>query len=239
MNYLLVGAVAISVLSVSTCTCLLLLDARALVKAQFGVAQREGTKTRDLIDRQANGIRSDLTGQLNGIRRQALGALNQQSALIRRDIADGLGQLNHTVSIAVTQAVEPIQGIRADLGPVLANAAALTVASTRLVDNYAALPAQLSTELRPSWLAIQPEITCRQLDGSGYGGCWHSRITGLMGEAVNVGGTFTKHFPSLVSSFDGIGVDTHKFTTKFTAPTSTRTKIWEGFRGVGAIASHF
>jgi len=64
-------------------------------------------------------------------------------------------------------------------------------------------------EFRPAWLSLQPEITCRQLDGSGYGGCWHSRVTGLLGEALNVGGVFTQHFPILSTSITGIAKDTH------------------------------
>ncbi len=243
MKTFVLGCLGVSILSICVCLCLLILTLRA-----------EMTGTRAALVEKVDQVRIDsfaeIDAQANGIRKDTLVALNQQSVLIRKDLADGLKALNHTVSEpldhitvtlqdAVNKADKRLASLDDHIAPVLENASALTVASTRLVDNYAALPGQLSTELRPSWLAIQPEITCRQADGSGYGGCWHSRITGLMGEAVNVGGTFTKHFPSLVSSFDGIGVDTHKFTTKFTAPTSVKTKIWEGFRGVGAIASHF
>ncbi len=239
MKGFLLCALALSIIAVSTCLCLLILSTRQTVElipvemdyTRVALVQRLDKLQVDAlneIDSQANGIRKDMRkdvamiagkadAQLTGIADKADTQMNG----IRKDLKE-----------SVAMAVAPITEMRADLKPLL-------VSSTRLVDNYAALPGQLSTELRPSWLAIQPEITCRQADGSGYGGCWHSRLTGLMGEALSVGGTFTKHFPSLVTSFDGIGVDTHKFTTKFTAPTSTRTKIWEGFRGVGAIASHF
>lgn len=73
-----------------------------------------------------------------------------------------------------------------------------------LVSVYAALPDQLGQQLRHSWTAIEPEITCRQADGTGYGGCWHSRVSALMGEAARVGGTFTQRFPEFADSTNGI-----------------------------------
>lgn len=104
-----------------------------------------------------------------------------------------------------------LASIQDDLQPVFAG-------STHLMDTYAALPGQLGTELRPSWLALQPEITCRQADGSGYGGCWHSRVTGIMGEAVKVGGTFTQEFPKFAGSINGMAGDARAWTGKYVYP---------------------
>jgi hypothetical protein len=233
-------------LALTICTCWLLLTVRetvARVPSEIA-AFAEGLSAQVVelrtdafaeIDLQALNLETDATTQLSGIRREALG----EFADVRKTADRQLTGLRTDLVASVKTAVLPIEGIRTDLQPVLANAASLTESSTHLVDTYAVLPAQLATEFRPSWLALQPEITCRQLDGSGYGGCWHSRITGLMGEAVKVGGVFTQHFPSMVSSVDGIGVDVHTATHKFVAPTSTKAKIWEGFRSMALIASHF
>jgi hypothetical protein len=239
-------AIAVAVLAVAGCFCALLLTIRATVAAvpgeiavtrsalidqvaalrvdAFAEIGQQATAIRQTADSQATAIRTDAMGQISGFRADANTRL------------DGLTLKLQGIA---NKADDQITGLRYQISPVLINAAALTASSTHLVDTYAALPAQLTTEIRPAWLAIQPEITCRQLDGSGYGGCWHSRITGLMGEAVRVGGVFTQHFPSMVSSMDGIGVDVHTFTTKFTAPTSTKTKIWDGFKSMALIASHF
>ncbi len=238
MKAFLLGAAAVAILALAGCLCALILTTRQTVElipvemdyTRWALVDRLDklqVAALNEIDSQANGIRKDLQKDVKMITNKS----DAQIADIATKADAQLTGIRKDMKESVALAIAPITEMRTDLKPLLAS-------STRLVDNYAALPGQLSTELRPSWLAIQPEITCRQLDGSGYGGCWHSRITGIMGEAVNVGGVFTKHFPSLVSSWDGIGVDTHKFTTKFTAPTSTRTKIWEVFRGSAALASH-
>ncbi len=84
-----------------------------------------------------------------------------------------------------------------------------------LLGNYAALPAQLERKFQPSWLAIEPEITCRQIDGTGYGGCWHARVTALLGEAARTGGVFTQQFPILVNTFQQTNTHLAEFTGSF------------------------
>ena len=104
-----------------------------------------------------------------------------------------------------------LEGFRKDVQPTLAGIDELTA-------SYAALPGQLGKELQPAWQAIQPEITCRTLAGAGYGGCWHSRITGLFGEAERVGGVFTQKFPAFSDSVTGIAADVHTATHHYLAP---------------------
>jgi hypothetical protein len=139
-------------------------------------------------------------------RRDVVTRADAQITALRGDVMTRVDKIEADANGRTGEALAIVAGIRQDAVPVLTS-------SARLMNTYAAVPAQLGAELRPSWRAIQPEITCRQADGSGYGGCWHSRITGLMGEALKVGGVFTKHFPSMVASVDGIGVDVHSMTT--------------------------
>jgi hypothetical protein len=129
------------------------------------------------------------------------------------------------------EALGIVKDLNGDLKPLLAKATTLTA-------NYAALPDRLAAEMRPSWLAIQPEITCRQADGTGYGGCWHSRVTGLMGEALKVGGVFTQKFPSLADSTTGIASDIRSMTKAtderffHPPPRTLKQKIAAGFKDV-------
>jgi hypothetical protein len=152
------------------------------------------------------------------------------------------GEIRHgfdsTLALAdqrTADALNQIRELRGDLRPVFAGA-------TALAETYAALPDRIGAELRPSWLAIEPEITCRMADGSGFGGCWHARGTALLGEAVKVGGVFTQHFPSYAismdasaKSFTGIAADVHKFTSKATAPLTPWGKVKVGLGVAGGV----
>ena len=94
----------------------------------------------------------------------------------------------------------------------------------------------MGERLAPSWAKLEPEITCQLADGTGYGGCWHSRITALLGEAANAGGVFTRKFPAFADSTAGIAQDVHKFTSKAVAPRG----FWGTFKdlvgtGSGAV----
>jgi hypothetical protein len=102
-----------------------------------------------------------------------------------------------------------------------------------LLDAYAALPDRVGAEVSPAWLSLKPEITCRTLEGDGYGGCWHSRITALMSEAANVGGVFTKQFPAFSASVNGIAGDVHTFTSKAVAPRG----FWGTFKDILSTGS--
>jgi hypothetical protein len=125
-----------------------------------------------------------------------------------------------------------IEAARAEgVQPVLSAMAGSVVKIGAAADTYAALPSQLATS--PAWLSLQPEITCRQLDGTGYGGCWHSRITALMGEAARVGGVFTQRFPSMADSATGIASDVRGFTHKYVDPHAMKTGDY--FKAAGKI----
>ena len=128
-----------------------------------------------------------------------------------RELATGANARVGDTLARVDDAIAQVKEIRGDLKPVLSGAATLEA-------NYAALPAQIGAQVQPAWLAMEPEFTCRHADGTGYGGCWHSRFTGLFGEAERVGGVFTQQFPLLSASVTGIAADAHGFTKKYVMP---------------------
>jgi hypothetical protein len=87
-----------------------------------------------------------------------------------------------------------VEALRRDIKPVVENAAVVEQNAAALLDAYRALPAQMEERFAPSWAELEPEITCQLADGAGYGGCWHSRITALPGEAANAGSVFSGRF---------------------------------------------
>lgn len=166
-------------------------------------AQTEVRHATDSLIGEVRGARADVIGQVDATRLQILGPAGRFVALQRAVLqrADrGLDILDRTR--------------REQLQPVSA-------AAVGLLGTYSALPHQLAQS--PAWLSLQPEVTCRQLDGTGYGGCWHSRITALMGEAARVGGVFTQRFPSLAESATGIASDIHGWTNKYVMPHKLTT----------------
>jgi len=108
--------------AVTICLCLLLLDARALVKAQFGVAQRESDKTRSLINAQLDRTRGELLkevhGQLTDLRFASQTEIRHGVDTAHVSIQEGLER--------VDTAVGEVHGLRTDLQPVLQNAGAIT-----------------------------------------------------------------------------------------------------------------
>jgi hypothetical protein len=167
-----------------------------------------------------------LVDEVRGARVEVLGPNGQFTALRQdtREIATMLsGQIGGVVEIAA--------GIRSDLQPTVSATTATVTKIGNAADTYRALPSQLANS--PAWLSLQPEITCRQLDGTGYGGCWHSRITALMGEAARVGGVFTQRFPSMADSATGIASDVRGFTHKYVDPHPMKTGDY--FKAAGKI----
>lgn len=170
-----------------------------------GAAQAEVRHATDSLIAEVRGARKDVIGQVDSARLEVLGPDGRfvalQSAVLQR-VDAGVGILDLTR--------------RENVAPVLAALAGTTGKIGTAADTYAALPAQFAQS--PAWLALQPEITCRQLDGSGYGGCWHSRVTALMGEAARVGGVFTQRAPQFVDATLGIEQDVHGWTNKYVLP---------------------
>jgi hypothetical protein len=216
------------------------------------------TRLVDNVTPEIQSTRSALADQLAAVRLDALAEIDSQALLLQQQLRGSLflvngqvSELQHnallaigaTLAIAdqrigdslerVDTALGEVKELQGDLRPVFANAAQAEQGATALMATYRALPGELGEQLAPSWEKLQPEITCRQLDGTGYGGCWHARITALMGEAANVGGVFTQRFPQFATSVDGIAMDVHTFTRKAVAPRG----FWGTFKDVFATAS--
>jgi hypothetical protein len=128
----------ICALAISTCLCLVLLDGRNLEKAQFGVAQREGEKTRKLLDRHAKQVEQDLRLRLDAVlvrvdnlTNKADAQLTGARADIRSGISDSLARVDDirvTLQDAVNKADNRIQSLDDKLTPILTNAASITAA---------------------------------------------------------------------------------------------------------------
>jgi hypothetical protein len=186
-------------------------DARQDLISQIGVARRD-VLTRS--ERQVEGLRSDLVAETSAI----------------RDTADR--RLGDTLARADT-ALATLESLRQDLKPAIENAALTEQSAASLLDTYTALPAQVGERLAPSFAKLEPEVTCQLANGAGYGGCWHARITAVLGEAANAGGVFTRKFPAFADSATGIAKDVHTFTSKAVSPRG----FWGTFKDFVATGS--
>jgi hypothetical protein len=130
--------------------------------------------------------------------------------------------------------------------PVLENAAAVEAGAKDLMAVYENLPDRVYDS--DEWRKLRPEITCQQEDGSGYGGCWHARVTAIMGEAARTGGVFTQEFPkfsasvnSMANSGAGIAADARVVADKIIRPKgfwgNFKDLVGLGVRAGGALGS--
>ena len=134
-DYLRVAKAA-AVLAMATCVCLLLLDARALVKAQNGVAQREATATLDLADRHLKQIEQDLRlredaglDEIKAIHASADQQLTGLRTTVDARLGDTLASYNTTERDANARLAEltgTVAGLRADLKPSLDHVNSIT-----------------------------------------------------------------------------------------------------------------
>ena len=180
--------------------------------------QREGDASRAAATVAIADTRKELLAEVGKLRGDTMARIDSIAANADERTGEVLEIARHTESDARDQ----IAGARGDINRQLTTANGTLYATASSVNalsaRYIEIPDQVANVLMPSFQAIEPEITCRHLDGSGYGGCWHSRVTGLLGEATNVGGVFVKRFPEFSGSVNGIAADVHKFTSKATAP---------------------
>lgn len=241
---------AVCLLAVTLCACLLLLDIRALVKAQFAYESR--------AEAQLTTLRTDATDQLAALRIDALAEVDSQAMILqaqlagtRRDVFAELDEFRGAGMLTAATALAEVDRVRQtaegqlsmaniSLAYGVAAASKTTDHLSSLLDAYAALPDRAVQS--PAWLAIEPEITCRHADGTGYGGCLHARVNGLLGEATNAGGVFVREFPAASAAFVGIENSLDRFANKYISPhpQTVKQKIWSGFKvvvGAGAIAA--
>lgn len=199
--------------------------------------------TRGALVAEVAATRNDLNQQIAATRGDLLTRSERQVNLIRNDVfaetdairATADRRLGDTLSRA-DAALSTVDALREEIRPAIENAAITEQSASALMDTYRALPSEMAERFAPSWEKIEPEITCRLADGAGYGGCWHSRVTALLGEAANAGGVFTKKFPAFADSAAGIAQDVHTFTHHAVAPRGA----WGTFKdilGIGARAA--
>jgi hypothetical protein len=181
--------------------------------------------TRSALVDEVNAAHKDLTKEIEAARRDVLTRTERQAEGLRRDLMTETDAIRGTADRRLGDtlqradvALATLDSLRMDLKPALENASSAEQSAAALLDTYQALPAQLGIRLAPSWAKLEPEVTCQLAGGAGYGGCWHARITAVLGEAANAGGVFTKKFPSFADSTTGIAADVHTFTSKAVAP---------------------
>ena len=166
-------------IALTVCLCLMILDGRALVKAQFGVAQAEGQKIRDLADRQINQTRSALLqevhAQLDAVRTSA-------QAEVRNGVVEAHAVLGETLQRA-DSAIAQVAGLRNDLHPVLYNAAQLTAHVDRLVQTTD----RTVQDIRPQVIGLVAA----------------SKIAA--GELATSGRDFQRALPNMLITWDKIG----------------------------------
>jgi len=138
--WLIPVSVSLAVLAVACCLCLAILDGRALIKAQFGVATREGQATRDLIDKQATAIQAaalaEVRRQGDALRITAAGRIDSvvgESAAWRSTADTRITAIAGVLDSRSGQALSAVEGLREDLRPVLGNMALLEAHADRTV----------------------------------------------------------------------------------------------------------
>lgn len=214
------------------------------------IIAREGDATRNLVSEQARQTRFEVLASLSAWEADANHRLGQALVQVRTTSAAADARTGEALALARSIA-DPASGIvavadrqlsaaNATLAAALNGQQGLVPAARDFLATYQVVPWMISAELdkvnhaaAPAWSAIEPEITCRDAAGRGYGGCWHSRITGLFGEAVNIGGVFTQQFPSIAKSVNGISTDVHTFTSRAVAPRG----IWGNVKDVLGTSS--
>jgi hypothetical protein len=232
-RYLLI-AIAISVLAVSGCLCALILTVRstvAVIPAEIQATRTELASQiaalRDdslgEIDEQANRLRVTAVNQLTVIRKDALAEAEAYRGTVETQLSGARVDLRSVISLPTIQAlVAPLEGIRADLEPVLANAAAIEAHADEGVAVLArrdALPAQL------------------------LGLIAASKVTA--GETAQTMKAIRDATPQFITTGQitndqvaGVVTDIHTLTTKFTKPLTMKQKIWEGFKATAILIAH-
>ncbi len=178
------------------------------------VLQAESEKTRVWLGAQVQELRIDTFAEIHSVHED----LVRQVAGTRRDLFAEVGVFRSDANQWMSESLARIDRLQTSVNPALDGLARTEAAFQGLAERYTALPDQVASELQPAWSSLQPEITCQALDGSGYGGCWHARITAVLGESAKAGGVFVQQFPLFTQSVNGILSDGHAWTAKYVYP---------------------
>ena len=216
----LIYAASVAVLGVASCLCLAILDGRNLIKAQFGVGQREGAKTRDLVDRHARQLEQDLRLRLDAM------IARVDVATVKADARTGealsvVREFRTTADARLASMQDQVErttnGIRTDVEPVLENAASIEAHTDKAI-----------VDLHPQVLGLVAA----------------SKVT--MGQAAQTAREVERATPALLKdaqgiakSADGITADVHTATTDFVKPQTKWQKFKTWLEVAGKIAARF
>jgi hypothetical protein len=234
MKRLLSVSIAIAVLAVGTCLSLAILDGRNLIKAQFGVAQKEGQKTRDLLDAHAKQVEKIVRDQVGGIRRDTLSVVREFRTTADQRLGDALDRYDATLRVADVrsgQALQEVADIHADIKPTLDNLAGASITLKPILDHVAVVSnkaADIATHVDD---ALPAFTDCAYLDDAGEPtagnpDCVFNRYQGASKAFENTMLAIAIAAPAITKSADSVAGSVAKEATKLTAPTT----FWEGVR---------
>lgn len=227
----LIVTACVCLLSLTICSCALLLTVRSTVaavpreiavtrSALFSQVEELRIEALAEIDRQANGIRADATTQLSGIRHDTLSEITALGAatLARVD------QIAIKLESAVNKADGHLSSLQAKIEPVIDQISPLLLNSAALVKNA-----------NDSWDDSYWDV--KALLGS---------ATVATTQTAQTMQTVREATPAFLATAQesnqqaaGIVTDVHKLTTTFTAPLTVKQKIWQAFKSLALLGSHF
>ena len=117
-------ALGACLIPIAVCLCLMILDGRNLIKAQFGVAQREAEKTRTALHVEMQGIRVDAVKAITDTRKDLLVSVNKLVAAVPPIVST----LTETVgayqdlAMHLADATDNLKSATDDIKPVLVSA---------------------------------------------------------------------------------------------------------------------
>ena len=216
----LIYASSVAVLAVASCLCLAILDTRNLIKAQFGVGQREGEKTRELADRHARQIEQDLRLRLDAM----IGRVDV--AISKTDVRTGealsvVREFRTTADARLASIQDQVErttnGIRADVRPMLDNAASIEAHTDKAV-----------VDLHPQVLGLvaAAKVTAGQ-------------AAQTMREVERATPALLEDAQGIADSVDGIATDAHSITADIAKPKTFWGKAKAFLETAGKIAARF
>jgi uncharacterized protein YoxC len=207
-------------MGVASCLCLAILDARNLIKAQFGVAQREGAQTPALADRHARQAEQDLRLRLDAMIAR-VDAATQKADARTGEALSVVREFRTTADARLASIQDQVErttnGIRSDVRPVLENAANIEAHTDKAVVDLH--PQVLGLVAAAKVTAGQTAQTMREVERA---------TPALLKDAQGIG-----------ASADGIAADVHTVTTDIAKPKSFWGRFKSWLETAGKIGARF
>ncbi len=206
----------------------LALELKGLRAEVLQLAASQLSTAQQMLSQEIAAARLQAFTEITNVRKALVPVLDRQLSDFRTSGISEIGAWREASDARLGDMLSEVQQLRTSVTPLVGSAAATLDGATRLMERYRLVPDELGAAAQPAYLALLPEVTCRTAAGDGYGGCWHSRVTALMGEAARVGGVFTQRFPEFSGSVTGIATDVHTFTSRAVAPRT----FWQNVKDV-------